>query len=112
MKPTTLTVLLIEDDPDYASLVQHWLSAPSDGINFVLNWTDSLEAGKARLERGGVDAVLLDLGLPDSTGMATFLGVRQTNPGVPVIILSAGDDESLALEAIQQGAQDYLVKNA
>ena len=57
----TLTVLLIEDSPDYAELVQQWLSIRSD-MAFVLNWTDSLLAGLNRLEQGGVDVILLDPG--------------------------------------------------
>ena len=110
MQTKTLKVLLIEDSAEYAELVQTWI-APSAEIAFALNWTDSLSAGLKRLGQGGVDVILLDPGLPDSDGLATFLRIRAQAPGVPVIILSAGDSESLALQMIQEGAEDYLVKS-
>jgi Flp pilus assembly CpaE family ATPase len=106
-----LTVLLVEDSPEFAELVERWLSPKSD-IEFVLNWTDSLMAGLNRLAKGGVDAILLDLGLPDSHGRETFTTATMHAPGVPIIILSGGDTESLALQMVQQGAQDYIVKSA
>lgn len=107
----TLNVLLIEDSPDYAELVQQWLSGTGEEVAFVLNWTDSLAAGLDRLSRGGVDVVLLDLGLPDSDGVDTFLAIRAHAPTIPVVILSVAGSESLALQMIQQGAEDYLVKS-
>jgi Flp pilus assembly CpaE family ATPase len=107
----TLTVLLMEDNPEYAALVERWLS-PANDIEFVLNWTDSLMAGLNRLAKGGVDAILLDLGLPDSHGLGTFTTAKTHASGVPIIILSGDDTESLALQMVQQGAQDYIVKSA
>lgn len=112
MKNTTLNVLLIEDNPDYAGLVQVWLAGAGDQVSFVLNWTDSLGTGLSRLSRGGVDVVLLDLGLPDSDGVDTYLAARASAGGIPIIVLSAGDSESLALRMIQEGAEDYLVKSS
>ncbi len=111
MQGKTLKVLLIEDSPGYAELVQAWLS-PGGEIAFGLNWTDSLAAGLKRLTQGGMDVILLDLGLPDSDGLATFAGIRAHAPDILVIILSAGDSEMLALQMIQEGAEDYLVKSA
>jgi pilus assembly protein CpaE len=111
MERRTLDVLLIEDDADYAGLVQQWLSGTGEKDAFVLNWTESLEAGLDRLGQGGVDVVLLDLGLPDSEGAGTYLAARARAPGIPVIILSSADSESLALRMIQEGAEDYLVKS-
>jgi MinD-like ATPase involved in chromosome partitioning or flagellar assembly/CheY-like chemotaxis protein len=107
----SLTVLLIEDSPEYAELVRRWL-APQQEIEFVLNWTDSLTAGINRLEKGGVDAILLDLGLPGSQGMKTFAETTMHASGIPIVILSAGDTESLALQMVQQGAQDYIIKSS
>jgi Flp pilus assembly CpaE family ATPase len=106
-----LTVLLIEDSPEYAELVQRWLS-PRNGVEFILNWTDSLGAGLDRLARGGIDVILLDLGLPDSQGLGTFTTAKIRSSGVPIIVLSGADTESLALQMVQQGAQDYIVKSA
>src|SRR5580698_6712043 len=105
----TLTVLLIEDSADYAALVQQWLSLRTD-INFVLHWTDSMEAGLNRLKQRGVDVILLDLGLPDSSGVETFTRTKLHAAGVPVILLTGDSSERLALELVQAGAQDYIVK--
>lgn len=112
MEDNTLTVLLIEDSPQYAQLVQHWLTHVAGGAGFILNWTDSLADGMSRLERGGVDVILLDLGLPDCSGMDTFKQTRARAPKTPIVILSSADSESLALQMIQEGAEDYLVKSS
>jgi Flp pilus assembly CpaE family ATPase len=106
----SLTVLLIEDSPDYAALVQQWLSSRTD-ITFVLHWTDSLQAGLNRLRQGGVDVILLDLSLPDSSGVETFNRIPQTS-GVPVILLTGDSSAQLALDLVQAGAQDYIVKGS
>ena len=112
MEENTLTVLLIEDSPQFAQLVQHWLANMSGGHAFVLNWTDSLADGLSRLDRGGIDVVLLDLGLPDCSGMETFIQARDRAAKTPIVILSSADSESLALQMIQEGAEDYLVKSS
>lgn len=111
MEENTLTVLLIEDSPQFAQLVQHWLADMPGGAGFVLNWTDSLADGMSRLDRGGVDVILLDLGLPDCSGMETFMQARDRALKTPIVILSSADSESLALQMIQEGAEDYLVKS-
>jgi len=111
VEENTLTVLLIEDSPQFAQLVQHWLADMKDGAPFILNWTDSLADGMSRLDRGGVDVILLDLGLPDCSGMETFMQARDGGPKTPIVILSSADSESLALQMIQEGAEDYLVKS-
>jgi Flp pilus assembly CpaE family ATPase len=108
----TLTVLLIEDNPVYAKIVQHWLAQPSDEVEYVLNWTDSLAESRRRLSRGNVSVILLDLNLPDSEGSSTFTTIRSVAPEIPVIILSAGDDVAMALQLIQEGADNYLVKGS
>lgn len=112
MEENTLTVLLIEDSPQFAQLVQHWLAGMPGGPAFVLNWTDSLADGMSRLDRGGVDVILLDLGLPDCSGMETFIHARDRAIKTPIVILSSADSESLALQMIQEGAEDYLVKSS
>ena len=112
MEENTLTVLLIEDSPQFAQLVQHWLANTPGGAPLVLNWTDSLADGMSRLDRGGVDVILLDLGLPDCSGMETFIQARDRAAKTPIVILSSADSESLALEMIQKGAEDYLVKSS
>jgi Flp pilus assembly CpaE family ATPase len=112
VEENTLTVLLIEDSPQFAQLVQHWLANMPGGAGFVLNWTDSLADGMSRLDRGGVDVILLDLGLPDCSGMETFIQARDRALKTPIVILSSADSEPLALQMIQEGAEDYLVKSS
>ena len=77
---------------------------------FTLEQVDRLQSALDRLTQTGVDVVLLDLGLPDSEGIETFLRTHREAPGEPIIVISGRDDESLALEAVRSGAQDYLVK--
>src|SRR5271168_4031551 len=107
----TLTVLLVEDSPEFAALVQQWLAFRTD-IDFVLNWTDTLQAGLNRLKNGPVDVILLDLGLPDSSGLETFIKTKQHAAGVPMILLSGDESQELALQMVQAGAQDYIVKSS
>lgn len=106
----TLTILLIEDSPDFAALVQQWLSVAAN-VALALKWTDSLQAGLNRLKQGGVDVILLDLGLPDSTGLETFTRTKRQAAGTPIILLSADDSQELALKMVAEGAQDYIVKS-
>jgi len=107
----TRTVLLIEDSSDYAQLVRAWL-ADEEEFKFVLSWADSLREGMNTLAKGGIDLVLLDLGLPDSNGPETFGVISNAARGVPIIVLSGRDNEALALRMVQEGAQDYLVKSS
>jgi glutamate dehydrogenase (NAD(P)+) len=85
----TLNVLLIEDSPDYAELVRAWLADEED-TQFVLSWADSLLEGMNTLAKGGIHVVLLDLGLPDSSGPQTFSVIKSAAQDAPIIILSAG----------------------
>jgi Flp pilus assembly CpaE family ATPase len=103
-----VTVLLIEDSPEYAELIRRWLS-PQDDMEFVIHRTDSLRTGLTRLEKGGIDAILLDLGLPDSRGTDTFTTAKLQAGDVPILILSESGTESVALQAIPQGAEDYYI---
>jgi two-component system sensor histidine kinase/response regulator len=102
-------VLLVEDNPGDARLIQESL-ADTDGGPFDLEFADRLASAVSRLEDGGIDAVLLDLGLPDSKGQETFDQAKSTAPAVPIIILTGLGDEALALKMVQEGAQDYVAK--
>lgn len=106
-----LSVLLVEDDTDYATLVQQWLDGAGHDARFVFSWTDSLGSALRRLALGGIDVVLLDLSLPDSQGMETFTALGSRYPAVPVVILTGADSESMALQTIHHGGEDYLVKS-
>ncbi|HEX8199970.1 MAG TPA: response regulator, partial [Isosphaeraceae bacterium] len=104
-----ITVLLIEDNPGDAMLVREAL-ADDPSCRFRLLLAGRLAAGLQRLEAEPVDAVLLDLSLPDSRGQATFDAVHARSPRVPIVVLSGLVDEAVAVEAVRRGAQDYLVK--
>ena len=104
-----IKVLLIEDNPGDARLIREML-AEVRGATFDLEWVDRLSAGLERLAEGGFDMVLLDLGLPDSQGIDTFVTLQAQAPRVPIIVLTGLDDEALAVKAVQEGAQDHLVK--
>ena len=76
-----------------------------------MEWAGELSEALARLTQGGIDAILLDLELPDSQGMATFDRTYAFAPDVPVIVLTNEEDEDLGTGTVQGGAQDYLVKD-
>jgi signal transduction histidine kinase len=102
-------VLLIEDNPGDARLIREILAEARSAL-FQVEWVGRLGDGLARLASSGVGVVLLDLSLPDSQGLETFRRVRAQAPGVPIVVLSGLDDEEMALRAVREGAQDYLVK--
>jgi DNA-binding response OmpR family regulator len=106
----TTTVLLIEDDPEFATLVQSWLRAEGAG-KFTICWRETLERGLQRLHEGGIDVVLLDLGLSDSNGAATFATLRESASAIPLLVLTSDGGEGLAVQMIREGAEDYLVKS-
>jgi signal transduction histidine kinase len=103
-----LDVLLVEDNAGDARLIARALAQQGD--RFCLEIVEELSAALDRLGRGGIDVVLLDLSLPDSEGLETFTRLYAGAPGVPIVVLSGLDDEKVALQAVQDGAQDYLVK--
>lgn len=106
---SVVRVLLIEDSAGDARLIREFITE-SGGRAFEVEWAKRLDAGLERLARGDISVVLLDLSLPDSHGMATFLNLRARVPAVPVVVLSGLADETLAVQAVHEGAQDYLVK--
>ena len=108
-QPQPINVLLIEDNPDDARLVELYLDR-AEHEDFVLEQADRLAGGIRRLLRGGIAVVLLDLRLPDSQGLQTFERVYAQAPEVPIVVMTGIDDAQLALRAVRDGAQDYLVK--
>ncbi len=106
---TIVKVLLIEDNPGDARLIREMLSE-GRGNSFNLECTERLHTGLERLDEGSIDVVLLDLSLPDSQGFETIHRVQEQASEVPIVVLTGLDDESLGMKAVQEGAQDYLVK--
>lgn len=107
MAETAKNLLLIDDSPADALLVKNLLA----GAQFNVSIAGSLSAGLEQLGQGDVDAVLLDLGLPDSNGIDTVVQVRKKAAHIPIVVLTEMEDEVLAVRAVQEGAQDYLVKD-
>lgn len=104
-----IKVLLIEDNPGDARLIREVLS-DTDNLNFELKWVDQLETGIELISKDVFDVVLLDLSLPDSHGMETIISFREQAPAIPIVVLTGLDDEQVAINAVQHGAQDYLIK--
>ncbi len=105
-----IAVLLIEDDPGDAVLIQRHLSNKQN-VHYEVTRVDRLSNGLACLQKSGFDVVLLDLGLPDSAaGFGGFETVHVYAPDVPIIVLTGYDNDEFAIEAVEKGAQDYLVK--
>ena len=102
-------VLLIEDDPIDALIVRRSLR-DADDARYVIEHVTSLADAVQRLSAAHFHIVLLDLQLPDSAGLPTFLTLRERFPHVPVVVLSGLDDKQVALQATEAGAQDYVVK--
>jgi two-component system sensor histidine kinase UhpB len=109
MKGKIIRVLLVEDSPVDALFVRESLTGTTNP-EYQLECTDLLSSGLRRLAQGGVDALLLDLGLTDSDGLATFRQSQAVAPELPIVVLSGDANEEVAVEAVQAGAQDYLVK--
>ncbi len=104
------SVLLIEDDPDYRELVSRWLERAPD-VHFDCTGAESVESGLDALNRSRYDVVLLDLALPDSYGLFTLERMRNQHGDVPVIVLSATDDEDLEQRILDAGAGRYVAKH-
>ncbi len=104
-----VTLLLIEDSPDDAALIRDVLEQ-SPMFRSTVEHQVRLEKGIVRLAEGGIDVVLLDFSLPDSFGIDTFRRLHYAHPEIPVIVLTGLDDDQLALQAVSEGAQDYLLK--
>jgi diguanylate cyclase (GGDEF)-like protein len=102
-------IALIEDSPEYALLVRHLLRDEL-GDAVVIDHRGSIAESKAALAADQLSCILLDLSLPDATGLEGLKVVRARAPHVPVVVLSGEEDEEVAIQAVHEGAQDYLVK--
>jgi signal transduction histidine kinase len=104
----SIKILLIEDDPSDADLIREILSEAD--LQIEVTHSDRMSSALERLELEQFDVILSDLGLPDSQGIDTFCRVRDHANNTPVIVLTGLIDEEFAVNAVQKGAQDYLVK--
>ena len=106
MASASFTVLLIEDDDDDRALFSRLLESCARTVVPAA----SLAEGLRRVQTGGVDVALLDLRLPDSQGIEGLMRLARTHADLPVVVLTGLDDEAVGQRAVQEGAQDYLVK--
>ncbi len=102
-------ILLVEDNPGDTRLFREMLSGEPPG-SFDIEYVTTLADAMERLDRGGIDVVLLDLGLPDSQGLDTFSRAYAHSPQMPFVVLTGLADETIGIAALSQGAQDYLRK--
>jgi len=108
MNDTVINILHIEDDVILFDMVRQYFQ--KNALQFQIELANKLSFGLDRLAAGGIDLVLLDLGMPDSQGLETLKKVVTAFPDIPIIVLTGSDDRGLWSEAIQGGAQDLLVK--
>jgi two-component sensor histidine kinase/AmiR/NasT family two-component response regulator len=109
MAEKPLHALLVEDNPGDVRLLREMLAGVTSP-RFQLTHVAFLERALQHLEKGTYDAILLDLLLPDARGLEGFVRLQIHAPQIPVVVLTGVDDEALAVKAVRQGAQDYLVK--
>jgi two-component system sensor histidine kinase/response regulator len=109
MRTKALQVLLVEDNAGDARLLREMFSKETVG-SFELSHLTHMREAEVRLKAGGVDIVLLDMGLPDGHGLETLRRARAAAPDVVMIVLTGMEDEALAAAAMKEGAQDYLIK--
>ncbi|MCA9802712.1 MAG: response regulator [Cyanobacteria bacterium HKST-UBA02] len=102
-------VLLVDDDPAFVNFVRTVLTTGNEPTRVIS--VDRLAEARLLLEDMKPDVLLLDLGLPDSQGLNTFLDIRERVEDIPVLILSALNDTRVADRAVACGAQDYLIKS-
>jgi CheY-like chemotaxis protein len=105
-----LTLLLVEDNPADAALVREYLLGGVLGSSYEMETAETLAEALTVLAGRNIDVVLLDLSLPDSSGLETVRTVIGKHPKAAVVILTGLQDEQTALQAVRYGAQDYLEK--
>ena len=99
----------MEDNPGDARLLRE-VVREAEGAHIQLTHVDTLAKALAKLDADDFDVVMLDLSLPDADGLETLVRTHAQAPSVPIVVLTGLDDEELAIKAVREGAQDYLVK--
>ena len=103
-----LNILLVEDNPGDRDLIIEYLEAT--GNPYLIETAATLDEALKIANSRKINIVLLDLGLPDSSGLSTLKKFSLNSPGISIVVLTGLDDEKTGIEAIREGAQDYLVK--
>jgi signal transduction histidine kinase len=105
-----IKVLLVEDNPDDAVLVQEIMKAEGPSRYGVL-FEKTLSDARKRLQKESFHLILLDLNLPDSRGLATLQNLQESAPALAIVVITGIDDEAIALKSLECGAEDFLVKS-
>src|SRR5260370_17761919 len=109
MTPSTTKILLVEDNPGDARLLQEAFEEITK-MRFQFILCKTLKEALECLADGRPDVCLLDLGLPDAQGLEAVQNIRRESPDLPIVVLTVLNDETLALQALHEGAQHYLAK--
>ncbi len=109
MSKETIKILLVEDNPGDARLLRETFREITD-TKFELTHVEQLSDAAAQLAKFNFDVILLDLSLPDSQGVETIERVLSAAPSLPIIVLTGLKDESIGIQAVRKGAQDYFIK--
>lgn len=109
MASAPVRILLVEDNPGDARILRELLR-DARSLHFDLVHVERLEAARLQMHATGADVVLLDLSLPDAHGLDTVRAMLEAAPDAPIIVLTGLDDDATAVQAVQAGAQDFLVK--
>jgi diguanylate cyclase (GGDEF)-like protein/PAS domain S-box-containing protein len=109
IRKSAMTLLLVEDNPGDARLLREMLDEQDADRIDLINVT-SMSQAEVRLVGNAIDIILLDLGLPDAQGLEAIRRAHAAAPRIPLVVLTGLDDELLAAQSLQEGAQDYLIK--
>ncbi len=110
MKNNPISILLVEDNPRDVALLKEMLSEVNT-VQFELTHCNMLSSALTLLSKRSFGIILLDLSLPDGNGLDTVVSTHAAVPNVPIVVMSGLGDEELAVRALHEGAQDYLVKD-
>ena len=109
MDDKIIKILYVEDDMDHAVLIRELLEEIKN-VHYKLTHVQRFDEALLEIDNEDYDIVLLDLSLPDEQGVNTVARVCEQAPDIPVVVISGTDDETMAIKALQKGADEYLVK--
>ncbi len=109
MDDKIIKILYVEDDMDHAVLIRELLEEIKN-VHYKLTHVQRLDEALLEIDNEDYDIVLLDLSFPDEQGVNTVARVCEQAPDIPVVVISGTDDETMAIKALQKGADEYLVK--
>ena len=110
--PPCTNILIIEDSLSDAMIFLDGIERGLAGLNFKGIHACTLSEGMQIIQKGGISAVLLDFHLPDGEGVQALATIHKIDPQLPILVLTGHEDDDLGMEAVQHGAQDYLIKGA